>query len=220
MFKHLLYRGIADIVCIFDGADPALSVESLQKRLRDANDELEGILCDPTKPFEVQLRECRGIINPVVRTAIPEASGFSGIPREAVERLDEIFSRWYQAKGLLLIGGTCDESYRIQESYASDIVELLEQINGGYASRALALLGKLYGRTSMPLLCESSIAALWDTCRSSFYRRQLSLVSSVKPGPDPLSDPSPSSTNGYSRSRNPQRCAALDATTSPLSKGF
>lgn len=185
MFKYLLYWGITDIVCIFSSSKAVFSVDTLRRRLRDADRETGVIWTHPTKSFTTRLQECKEILEPLIHRAV-KVSTFSGIPSQVAEKLDGIFRRHYERSDFLLIGCTEYDSYSLQQKYSDEIVSLLEPIDQGYASRALALLGKAHGRTSIPLLCLSSVAALWEICKSSFYRRQLKLVSSPYPCTSPF----------------------------------
>ena len=103
-------------------------------------------------------------------------------PASIEKELNAIFHQHYDApEKYLLFGCTGDEAYDIQDKYALSMVALLRTIDVWYVSKAHLCLRKMYGRGApLPLLCRSSIEAMWKVCKSSYYRRQISLVSLVR----------------------------------------
>ena len=180
MFRHVLFRGITDMANILK-SHPALPVATARELISQANDKTEPIWNDQGKPFVTRLAECAAILRPVVRRNVPKEPGnFISLPQEVVQSLDEVFRKHYKTdEGFLLIGRADEDAYRIQDLYARDVGSALGLIRSSYESRAITQLGKVYGSTSIPLLCDSSVSALWEVCRSSFYKNQLFLVSSM-----------------------------------------
>ena len=95
------------------------------------------------------------------------------------EGLNAIFHRHYETREkYLLFGQTDDEAYGVQEGYALEVAKLLQDVDVQYASRVHLCLGKICGRGAvLLLLCSSSIEAMWEVCKSPYYREQFYLVS-------------------------------------------
>ena len=179
MFKHVVCRGIENILIIFNSADAAPGLE-MRRLMDEANDQAGPIWDDATQPFADRRAECDEIVRPVLEMNLSGGPGeFNPLPSSAVETLDKLFRKHYQRRNFLLIGQANGEAYRVQDLYAREVATALGLIRDSYGSRATSFLGKVYGRTSIPLLSMASVSAFWEICNSPYYKRQLSLVSSV-----------------------------------------
>jgi hypothetical protein len=174
---HVLFRGIEDILVIFNGA-PASPVQAIRNLVDDANRKAEPIWKNNDLDFKSRLGECRAILDLAFTEDQRSKPGqHRPVPSAVAEILDRIFRKHYSSSDFLLIGRADEDSYRIQDAYAREVGRSIGLINSSYESRAITCLGKAYGKTSIPLLCMSSVSALWQVCQSSFYKKQLSLVS-------------------------------------------
>jgi hypothetical protein len=190
MFLYLLYRAMEDVLIIFNSA-PAPSPQVIEDLLRKANVKARPLWSHLGTPFLTRQIQCREILDPVVRMNLFGDGNPQAVPRSVTGELNTIFRKHYasgnsvHSAGLtaevLLIGRTDDRAYEVQDNYAIDVAILLGTVDPKFESRALTRLGKVYGRGSLPLLCMSSVAAMWELCRSTFYKRQISLVSSPRP---------------------------------------
>lgn len=177
MLKYLLYHGIKGILTVFSDSyaeDPS----SIQNLLDEANSEAALVWMDRETPFLVRQERCRKILSPVLKLNKPEGVGFTRPPKSVTDGLSRIFNRVYTASDeLLLIGRTDEQAYKAQDEYAVEVGALLEPMGPQYKSRAITTLQRVYGQGSLPLLCISSVSGIWQLCRSTFYKRQISLVS-------------------------------------------
>lgn len=193
MFKHLLYRGMEDILIIFN-AGPAVPPEEIRKDLCEANSRAEPVWNDKAKTLSARRARCKTILDPVVaRNSLGEPGEFRPFPSKLAPKLDAVFSRHYKSHEpdrFLLIGKTEEDAYRVQEEYVHEVGLLLGSVRQSYRSRAITQLGKVYGRSSMPLLSISSVSALWLLCQTTYYKKQLSLVSRTHSRVDLLADSS------------------------------
>lgn len=182
MFKHLLLKGIHDILSIFINIEPE-NASVIETCLKEANEKAAPLWRDKNAPFATRVKRCGEILDPVfwmndATYQEPSLSGLKGIPQNLLGRLDEIFTKFYGTPDkLLLIGRTHDEAYEAQDGYSREVACLLGTKNPWYRSRAMTCLGKMYGRNSIPLLTSSSVTGLWELCRLDFYKDMLSLVS-------------------------------------------
>ena len=180
MFQYLILRGISDILRIFNHLEEVDSADILQQNIDNANAQAKLIWDDLEVPFSMRLVRCQLILNPVVnQVAKRRAEEHVAVPASVAEHLDDIFHRHYNRSNFSLIGCADSSAYEVQEKYAREIVSQLRKIDLGCAARATVVLGKVYGSTAIPLLSISSVSALWDLANSTFYKKQLSLVSSV-----------------------------------------
>lgn len=180
MFKSLLFKGMQDIFKIFNDLDvPWLPV--VLQRLSDANARAGPIWQDQRLLFEDRQSKCTAILLPVLSLINPRAGTVFAVVPSCIEHgLCGIFTEFYGTpERLLLIGKTTEEAYEVQDRYAHAVAKLLERVGSKHRSRAILCLAKAYGASSMPLLCSSSLAALWELCKSRPYRRVISLVSSL-----------------------------------------
>lgn len=187
MFKSLLAKGMQDILVIFNST-PALPMSEVQDRIDEANAIAEPLWNDPTASLQTRRDQCRQILVPVLNQNLTvPASWIAGTPSNISADLTRVFRRHYSHEKLLLIGGNSKEAYEVQDRYARDVALLLGSVRHRWGSRAISCLAMAYGRNTIPLLCMSSVSALWRLCSSPFYKRQLSLVSSVclLPHPSP-----------------------------------
>jgi len=182
MLKHLLFKGLIDIILIFSNTkaeDPSV-IKSLLKK---ANEKAALIWKDKTTSFETRVEDCRKLVDPVLRINDPIVEGgkVEGVPAEIVDRLNKIFKKHYVEPNnkVLLIGQTTEEAYEVQDRYGRSVANYLGTLENGknLESRAITCLSKVYGRNSMPLLTVASVWGLWELCQSSFYRRVTFLVS-------------------------------------------
>ena len=175
-----MFRGVHDIMRIFNDLEGVDCVDTLQQHIDSANAQAKPIWDDLEAPFSMRLARCQLILDPVVNQ-IAEAGSWrrSAVPASIGDRLDQIFHRHYNQDNLSLIGCADSSAYEVQDGYARDVVSLLRATNTGYAARAMVVLGKVYGSTAIPLLSISSVSALWNLVNSAFYKKQLSLVSLV-----------------------------------------
>jgi hypothetical protein len=176
MFKHVLCRGVEDILLVFNHAE-ATPAPVMQRLMDKANSQAGLIWKDKTKPFTARRAECDDIVLPVIQLNFKVKPGnYNPLPPSAAETLDMLFRKYYGSDELLMIGQATEEAYRVQDLYAREVATALGSIRESYGSRAISSLGKVYGRTSIPLLCIASVSGLWDACQSSYYKRQLSMV--------------------------------------------
>ena len=178
MFKHLIFRGLVDIMRIFNSSkaeDPSV----VKAHLKKANQEAAPVWNDPTIPFTIRVERCKEILDPVVRmNHIDEGEGeFLGIPPSIIKELNRVYKKFYDgADKRILIGQTHEEAYDVQDGYVRKVAHLLRKQDSRFQSRAITCLGRVYGRNAIPLLTVSSVADLWYICQSSFYKRVVSLV--------------------------------------------
>ena len=178
MLKYLLFGMVEDILLVFNGGKTE-GIPRIRRLLEEANARARPVWKDEAVPFATRREGCRKILRPVLKLNGKEAGTFREVPAIVVEELGNIFRRHYgHAKpgALLLIGGTDDRAYQVQDEYADAIAELLGLVDERYESRAITQLKKAYGRGSLPLLCIPSAAGLWELCKSSLYKKQISLV--------------------------------------------
>lgn len=176
MFKHLLYRGLYDIEHIFNSGR-ALLPKDIRPLLDKANSSVEATWRDEDICFQIRLARCEEVVGPVVDLNRRERVGlFRPISRELPDMFSQAFKQLYNGDRLLLIGQADEQAYKVQGLYASKIENILEGESRRSHSRAITRLGKVYGRSSIPLLCMASVAGLWQLCCSPFYGRVLSLV--------------------------------------------
>lgn len=179
MFRNLLLRGMEDVLFIFNDAK-AKPVQEVRFSLTLANSEAEKSWNNATKSFLLRKSECGKIISGVLQmNQIPKSATSTPVPQPVGEQLASLFNKHYWGKNLFLIGRTTEEAYKLQDRYGEDVVELLATVSVDYQSRAITRLQTVYGVSSMPLLCTSSVSATWELCQSPFYKKQISLVSSL-----------------------------------------
>ena len=179
-----------DLLIIFNDSEAVPPGEILAD-LHRANLAARSIWNDRKKSLTVRWTECDRILGPVIgRNLTAKRMGFVPIPLAASRGLDEVFLKHYGTPdGHMLIGKAQEASYDVQDLYALEVGKLLGSFQQKYRSRAITQLGKAYGRSSMPLLSISSVAALWKMCKSKYYRDQLSLVGLTYPCVGQLTDP-------------------------------
>jgi hypothetical protein len=182
MFKYLMYRGVEDILMIFNDAKAA-PVSDVRKLLKKANAKAAPIWMDREVSFLDRQAKCNEILDPVIRKNSSSMVGsFEQVPSAVVGGLNNAFKRFYPTfDELLLIGRTDEQAYEAQDGYAVEVAKILGAVNRGYESRAITRLRKAYGRASLPLLCISSVSGIWELCRSAFYRKLVYLVSPHPP---------------------------------------
>ena len=179
MFKHVVCRGIENILIIFNSSDATPGLE-MRKLMDEANNRAGPVWNDATRTFATRRAECDKILLPVLEMNLSGRPGvFNPLPLSAVETLDTLFRKHYNCHQFLLIGQANENAYRVQDLYAREVATALGSIRDSYGSRATSFLGKVYGRTSIPLLSMASVSAFWEICKSPYYKRQLSLVSTV-----------------------------------------
>jgi hypothetical protein len=180
MFLYLLHKAIEDILIIFNDAD-APSPADAEQALQMANEKAEPLWKNEETPFPERQAQCQEILRPILELYMKEKPGeFHPVSDLVANGLNQIFKKHYNTPGkFLLIGRTDDQAYQVQDGYAREVAAFLgRNLGGPREARTIIMLRKAYGRGTLPLLCMSSASALWELCQSSFYRRQLFLVSS------------------------------------------
>ena len=153
-------------------------MEETKQMVDQVNSKAE-VIWNHRDTFRRRFRGCYQITLPAVKFVFPSPpSSYKGIKPSTWEELDEIFIKHYR-DCWLSIGQADDDAYEIQDRYMCDVADVLGLECKYFGSRAIVLLGKVYGRTAVPLLTKGSIEAMWKVCSSSFYKRQLFLVSSL-----------------------------------------
>jgi hypothetical protein len=182
MFKYLMFRAIEDILMIFNDA-AAVPPLDIRKSLRNANTRAAPLWRDEAVPFIERQAACREILNPVIKmNTVSKAGNFKAVPFSIVDEIDNIFRHFYSEPDLLLLIGRTDErAYKVQDKYGRVVATLLGTVDSAYESRAITRLRKAYGRGALPLLSMSSASGIWQLCRSSFYKKQIYLVSPPSP---------------------------------------
>ena len=214
MFKYLLYRGMEDILIIFNHSR-AVRAEEIRADLLEANQKAELVWKDRTKTLSTRRAECIAILDPVLRRNLSAESGeFFPVPLQVASGLDQIFAKHYKPDSYLLIGKTDENAYTVQDLYADEVGILLGKVRRSYRSRAITRLGKAYGRSSIPLLSMASVSALWQICQSDYYKGQLLLVgSSCSRVGRRVTDSQSSCTGGSNRLQSRWGRGRLDAVT-------
>lgn len=216
MFKSLLLAGVMDILVIFNNARSLPSTEA-QQLVERANEEAALVWRHDKGGATTRLSRCRDITSEVVRKVTASNSKnvvHHAVPGSLCERLDDVFTRHYGGPdGHLLIGRADDDAYVAQEGYGAEVIGLLSSERDAWKSRAMVRIGKVYGYPSLPLLSVGSIDAMWKVCTSTFYKKQLSLVSSTRPYIRSFSNFQASFIGGSSRFRSLLVTGGLDATT-------
>jgi hypothetical protein len=182
MFKYMLYRTIRTGVTVFNGGeDPGL--EECKRQIISYNGNA-SLLWKSSRSFSERRRTCEhllGMTAPSLRQLDADIcdDDLRRFPASIEKELNAIFERHYNTpEKRLLFGRTDDDAYKVQDGYALSVAALLEKIDARYGLRAQLCLRKIYGRGApLPLLCKSSIEAMWDVCRDAYYGRQISLVS-------------------------------------------
>jgi hypothetical protein len=178
MFKYLLHRGLSCIQHIFNDQE-APSAKRVQQAVAKVNLEAEAIWNRGELPFRTRFRECHRITLPALKLVFPASPGrYKGVGPSTWERLDGVFLKHYE-NSWLSIGWADDAAYEVQNRYMHDVADVLGLECEHFRSRAIALLGMVYGHTAVPLLTKASVEAMWEICSSPFYKRQLSLVRSI-----------------------------------------
>lgn len=196
MFRFILWRGIEDNRALFTNSEPKYSLEAFREALDKANETARWFLNNPTTQLSEGWHRCEQITNAVYLTAQPvPGEGRFSFPKTLVPELEAVFRQHYNQENMLLIGGSDLEAYRVQDEYAQNVVSILSKEHPAYAVHALVILGKVYGRTSIPLLGVASVSLLWNLVKCDFYKDQLSLVRLDIPLVDGLAD-SPSRYTG------------------------
>lgn len=180
MFKYLLYQAMEDALVIFNTAEAA-PVTQTNNLIDVADAKAEPLWRDEAIPLLTREAECRAVYAECISLNEPVSKeNRQPVPASAVAGLDRIFKKHYDTPDkFLLFGRTDDAAYEVQDRYAREVAALLGTIHRRFESRALTRLRKMYGRGSLPLLSEKSVTAMWEACKSSYYGRQMSLVSSV-----------------------------------------
>lgn len=180
MFKYLLYRTVEDVLIVFSAAraTPPAQIEDL---IDQANAKAEPIWRDQETLLLTKEDQCRDIFAECISlNEAVKGKGHVAVPASIVDDLDDIFLKHYNSpEKFLLFGRTDDVAYEVQDRYAREVATLLGTVRRRFESRALTRLRKMYGRGSLPLLSEGSATAMWAVCKSSYYRRQIFLVSSA-----------------------------------------
>jgi hypothetical protein len=203
-----------DILIIFNHAEAA-PAQAMQSVIDVANNQAERIWKDKSKTFTARRAECDAVLSPVIKLNFLAPPGkFNRPPSSITGKLDELFRNHYGPDELLMIGQATEEAYHVQDLYARELSTMLGTIRDSYASRAITSLGKMYGKTSIPLLSIASVSWLWEVCQSCYYKRQLSMVRLARSQVNQSADSPSSFINGSNRSRGHRRCGRLDATTS------
>lgn len=180
MFRFLLWRGITDIKAIFKEGEPQGSVDHYKERLDRVNSSAQWFFDNPESGLSDQLNQSERMSDFVFDAARSGNTGDSfPIPSSLVRPLQAAFCLHYNNNNMFLIGRADHEAYSVQEKYVEDVVSVLKKDYPGCAARALLVLGKAYGRSSIPLLSVASIATFWKLADSVFYKRQTNLVSSI-----------------------------------------
>lgn len=220
MFAHVIRRGLYDMAAIFSSGNPPPG-EEIRHQLDAVNVIAKKVWGDRGKSLSGRMYQCQRFLAPVIEFVHPVRSAtYDGVPMEITGELDGLFTRHYKPEHYLLIGCADDRAYEIQDRYAQDVADLLGLMDKPYQSRGLVFLGRVYGCTAIPLLSMSSVSAMWGVCCSSFYKRQLSLVSMVSVYIKRPSNVDLSSIGGLSHSQNLWECGMSAATTSHLSADF
>lgn len=202
MFKYVICRGLEDILIVFNTAK-AVPVSTMRGSIDQANAHAAPIWNDEGKSFAVRSAECKAILRPVLKqNKFGDDGIFNPFPLSAATTLDEIFRKHYQPSTYLFMGRADKDALNLQDAYAREAGRALGLLRGSYESRTITSIGMAYGRTSIPFLCMSSVSALWETCQTLFYTRQLSLVSSACQYTGKFTDSRPSFINGSSHSQS------------------
>jgi hypothetical protein len=182
MFKYLIFRAIEDVLMIFNDAD-AVPAAHVQELLEEANSKAAPLWWDEATPFVDRQAACRKILDPIIKmNSAVKVHEFRKVPFSIVDEIDNIFRHFYSEPDLLLLIGRTDErAYKVQDKYGRVVATLLGTVDSAYESRAITRLRKAYGRGALPLLSMSSASGIWQLCRSSFYKKQIYLVSPPSP---------------------------------------
>ena len=152
--------------------------------------------------------------------ATPASKNHQFIDESVTLKLGCIFRKHYgEHATLMLIGRTDGSACKVRDLYVGDVATLLGPLGPWYESRAIARLNRPSGGGSLPFLCVSSVCGIWQVCQSTFYTRQLSLVSFFFSSALPATpaESRQSFTGGSSRLQDRRSCGALGATTPLLS---
>jgi hypothetical protein len=182
MFKYLLYRAIRTGIILFNNGE-APGLEQCKREINDYNGKAE-ILWKSSRKFSERRKTCESLLGMTVpslryvKVNVHE-NDIRRFPASIEKELNDIFDRHYDTREkCLLFGRTDDEAYKVQDGYALAVAGLLEKVDVRYASRVHVCLRKIYGRGApLPLLCSSSVKAMWEVCKGMYYKRQISLVS-------------------------------------------
>lgn len=182
MLKYMLYRAISTELVLFSALE-APPLATCEKELIKYNQEAREIWNSSMSFFDRQ-QACEALLTKAVPSLqhVPrhmEHYDLRRFPTSFEGRLNAIFEEHYTSKDKwLLFGRTDKEAYDVQDRYAISVVEFFSDMDVQYASKACLSLRAIYGRGApLPLLCESSISAMWEVCQDSYYKRQLTLVS-------------------------------------------
>ena len=181
MLKYMLYRALwTGIVLFGDVEAPPLDV--CKQEFDDYNRQA-GVVWNNSLSFSDRQKSCQHLLAVTVPSLqwIPENvedDDLRRFPSFIEGPLNAIFKEHYDSKEKWLSFGRTDEkAYNVQDHYALSVVRLLEGVDARCASKAWLCLRGIRGRGApLPLLCESSISAMWEVCNDSYYKRQITLV--------------------------------------------
>ena len=182
MFKFILLQAIAVTGTVFC-PEEAPTPEECNARINEYNRRAKMVWKMEEEDFFQRQLECEAIGQKllVAFDTMGARSHLAPVPSSFVIELDAAFRRHYKSRETyLLFGRTDDNSLEVQDAYAIDVAKSLETINSRYSARALLYLRKRYGRGApLPLLSMASASAMWQACKSHYYRSQLATVSST-----------------------------------------
>ena len=181
MLKYMLYQALCMGIVLFSDVEaPPLDV--CKQEFDDYNRQA-GALWNNSRSFSDRQKSCKRLLEVAVPSLgwIPEKvedEDLRRFPASLEGPLNAIFKEHYGSKDKwLLFGRTDEKAYDVQDRYALSVVRHLESVDTRYASKAWLSLRGLCGRGApLPLLCESSISAMWEVCNDSYYKRQVALV--------------------------------------------
>ena len=212
MFKYALIRGINDIRFMFNNSEGP-SLRYTRREIERANGVAEPVWLNRQKRRTARMADCRQILAPVL-DRMPSHSIHPKIPDCLLKKLNAIFEQNYGGgEQYLLMGRAEDDAYAAQANYVDAVLRKLSSYHQFTKARVLTCIGKAYGLTSVPILSTASVSALWQACKSEFYKRQLAMVSQTCLHACVLADLGLSFTAGSSRSQNPSTRRESVATT-------
>jgi hypothetical protein len=217
MLKYLLFRGMVDILMMFycDGSQNSSHVWTT---LEKADAKAAAVWEDGEEPLGTRAAEYRATVRSVVDSNLPKERILQLVLPSLAKRLREIFEKFYGTRdSLRLIGQTNDQAHKAQLDYINAIVDSMQEVAPKFTSHLVARFKEVRKRNSIPLLSVRSVSGLWQLCQSPFYRRVISLVSTLCRLARRFANGPASSTNGFNRSLRRGACTTLAATSSPPS---
>jgi len=185
MFKYMLYRAMRTGIFVFNTGE-APHLDQCKREMNNYNAKAD-LLWKSGGRFSERRRTCENLLGMTAPSLkhlnhVVLEDDLRRFPSSIENELNLIFQRHYDTEEkYMLLGRADNKAYKVQDGYAMEVAKLLEKIDDEYSLRAQLCLRKIYGRGApLPLLSSASVEAMWEVCKSEYYKRQISLVSGTR----------------------------------------